>query len=280
MSPNEAQLRAALHEGEGESVNAGALISHAVGVRRERRRRVYLAAGAAVAVAGVGVGIAALTNVAGHDNSTASGANARADRAAHALSRPSAAAPPPTPVHGTASAAGGAAITPNMKKSSATEKGNVPPPSPAGPLSAPPGCPATVARLFLPGGGGSGQFGASEQLFTHRVAKIVVCGYPAKASASVRRVTLRGGDATAAAAALESAPTTYRAGTCPGAEPALSGKLELLATGPNGTRSRPVVVTVGCRTTATNGTAVRYLDSLPTRFLRLLRTGITESPVR
>lgn len=279
MSPNEAQLRAALHEGEGESIDAGALISHAAGVRQQRRRRIYVAAGAAAAMAVLGVGIAALTNTGGHHNSTAGGANAAANNGAHAPARPPVAAPRPNTDHGT-SAAGGAAIGPDMKKSSATEKSN-PPPSPAGPLSAPPpGCPQSAPRYLLPGGGGSGQFGASQPLFTHHVAKIVVCGYPAKASAGVRHLSVRGREATAVAAALESAPTTYRAGTCPGAEPAVSGKLELLATGPNGARSKPVVITVGCRTMATNGTAVRYLDSLPHRFLGLLRTSITESPVR
>lgn len=264
MSPNEAQLRAALQEGEGDSLDAGALIAHAVGVRQQRRRRVYLAAGTAVAVAAVGVGIAALTNTSGHDNSTAGGSvTAPANGAQAQPPRPAA-----NPSHG---AAAGPTATRDFRRMKAAGQGQ----------TAPAGCPQTASRSLLPGGGGSGQFGASQPLFTHKVAKIVVCGYPAKASASARRMVVRGGAATAVASALESAASKYHARPCPATQAALPGTLELLATDANGTRSRPVVITVGCpKIMATNGTAVRYPDSVPHRFLSLLRTAVTASPVR
>ena len=62
MSPSEAQLHDALHEGEGDGLDVGALIAHAVGVRRARqRRRTVLAGGLVVA----GLGAAGLTTLGG-----------------------------------------------------------------------------------------------------------------------------------------------------------------------------------------------------------------------
>jgi hypothetical protein len=261
MSPSEGQLRAALHEGEGDAPDPGALIEHAVGVRRERRRRVYLAAGAAVVVAAIGVGVGVLSgNGPTHTSDSAGGGQTQ-----RATARPSAAGAPngANPrVHGASSAAAG--------RMSVAEQG-----APAN------GCPPTAARYLLPGGGGSGQFGASEPLFSHDVSKILVCGYPAKASEGVRALVLRGGDAGALAASFESAPSTHHSGVCTSESGPTAGTVELLATDANGVASKPVVITLGCPTSmATNGTAVRYLATLPSALSGLLDTSATKSPNR
>ena len=111
--------------------------------------------------------------------------------------------------------------------------------------AAPAGCPQTAARYLLPGDGGSGQFGSAGPLFTHSVAKIVVCGYPAKVSEGPRRLVVQAGLATGFAASLESAPTVFRSSKCQSGRNSLPGTLELLATDAEGNASKPVVITVG-----------------------------------
>jgi hypothetical protein len=255
MSPSEAQLRAALHEGEGDSVDAGALIAHASWVRRERRHRVYLAVGAAAAVTVIGVGVASWVGTEGRSASDSGGAAA-------APTRLSSGAPSGTVRH--RSTVGGPASNDAVGK------------------RAPGDCPTAAPRYLLPGGGGSGQFGASGPLFTHGVAKIVVCGYPAAPARSARRLVLGGGQATAVAASLESAPAAM---TMPGRKCAnvdtLGGTLDLLAFDANGAASKPVVITLGCpRNRATNGTAVRYVSDLPDRLIALLSTAVMATPNR
>jgi hypothetical protein len=259
MSPSEAQLRAALHEGEGETLDAGALTAHASWVRRERRRRVYLAAGAAAAVAVIGVGIASWVGTGGRSTTSAGGDAAAPARQVtrHAGSVPSA----------------------DVRHRPAV---GAPASHDAVGKRAPGECPTTAPRYLLPGGGGSGQFGASEPLFTHGVAKIVVCGYPAAATQSARRLVLTAGQATALAASLEAAPAAM---TTPGIKCAnvdtLGGTLDLLATDANGVASKPVVVTLGCpRNMATNGTAVRYVSELPVRLIALLSNAVMATPNR
>jgi hypothetical protein len=76
MSPSEAQLHDALHEGEGdgEGLDVAALIAHAIGVRRARQRRRTVVAGG-LAVAGLGaVGLTTLGGHGGTSGRTASGA--------------------------------------------------------------------------------------------------------------------------------------------------------------------------------------------------------------
>jgi hypothetical protein len=256
MSPNEAQLRAALHEGEGDTLDPGVLIAHATWVRRERRRRVFLAAGAAAAVAVVGVGIAAWVNTGGGGRGAEAGGAAAQAQSAGSV---------PSPAHRHRSPLGG------------------PVAHDAVPRLAPGMCPTRAPRYLLPGGGGSGQFGASEPLFTHDVAKIVVCGYPAAATTqSARRLVLKAGQATEVASALESAPSSA---VVPGRKCAnvdtLGGTIDLLATDANGAASKPVVITLGCpRSMATNGTAVRYVTDLPGRLIALLGTAMRVPPDR
>lgn len=262
MSPSEGQLRAALHEGEGDTVDAGALIEHASWVRRERRRRVYLVAGAAAAVAVIGVGVASFVGNGGHKTESAEGAAANglksmAGSAPHAASR-----------------------TPGGRSDASVSGGHLK--HDAVPRRAPGECPAAAPRYLLPGGGGSGQFGASDPLFSQNVNKIVVCAYPAEASQGARRVELGAKQSANLAESLESSPASL---TVPGRKCAnvdtLGGTLDLMATDENGVASKPVLITLGCpRNTATNGIAVRYVAKLPDRLIGLLSTAETRSPTR
>jgi len=262
MSPSEGQLRAALHEGEGDTVDAGALIEHASWVRRERRRRVYLVAGTVAAVAVIGVGVASFVGNGGNKTDSAEGA------ASHSVKSIAGNAPPATsrPSGGRS----GASVSGGHVKHNAV------------PRRAPGECPAAAPRYLLPGGGGSGQFGASDPLFSHNVDTIVVCAYPAEASQRARRVELSTTQSAKLAESLESSPSSM---TVPGRKCAnvdtLGGTLDLMATDENGVASKPVLITLGCpRNTATNGTAVRYVAELPDRLIGLLSTVETRSPTR
>jgi len=257
MSPSEGQLRAALHEGEGDTVDAGALIEHASCVRRERRRRVYMVAGSAAAVAVIGVGVASWV-ASGGDKSESTAAHADRQRAIQ-----------PGPASRAAGGRSDASVSGGHLKHDAA------------PRRAPAECPAAAPRYLLPGGG-SGQFGASDPLFTHNVDNIVVCAYPAEASHGARRVELGAEQSANLAESLESSPTTL---TVPGRKCAnvdtLGGTLDLMAFDANGAASKPVLITLGCpRNTATNGTAVRYVAELPDRLIGLLSTAQTRSPTR
>jgi hypothetical protein len=70
MSPSESQLRAALHHGEGEPVDAGAVIARARAARHDRRVRMASVAAAVAIVGAVGTGGGLLLS--GSDN-TATG---------------------------------------------------------------------------------------------------------------------------------------------------------------------------------------------------------------
>ncbi|HEY7009514.1 MAG TPA: hypothetical protein VH395_11275 [Jatrophihabitantaceae bacterium] len=257
MGPNEAQLRAALHEGEGESLDATALISHAVHVRRERRRRVTSIVGAAAVVAVVGLGTAGIVALGrGGDNGGGSSADA-AGRAA------------------------GSSV-------GADQAGKVPVSNPAPRASSKvtdlPACPAspTEYRLQVDGGvtpGGSGP------LFDRPVAAMRVCGY--RDGAGPASFTLTGANAQSLASSLNAAPKVPSTSVkCPGVTPVTGGigTIELLAIDARGAALVPVTVTVNCGPNpATNGTALRFVSNLPARVLKLIPVvpgHVVGSPVR
>lgn len=241
MSPSESQLRAALRSGEGDGVDADVLIARARRARRDRRRRITAAAGISVAVAVVGVGTAAIV-------ASSSGHSGNAGKVAGAAA---------------ASASGGGASR------SAAAGGAAPYlPTGTGPTSSrvrasakPPGCPAHPEHYMVPGGGGTGQFGSTEPLFARTVSALTVCAYPAQGAP--RSTVITGSAARGLAATLDAAPATAGGETslCPSSTSAV---VELLGTDARGQRLRPVVITVSCpHVQATDGTAVRYLKSLP-----------------
>ena len=248
MGPNEAQLRAALHEGEGESLDAAALISHAVQVRRERRRRVTSIVGAVVVVAVVGLGTAGLVALGrGGDHGAASSVAGGAARS---------------------SVAGGNGKAPVSRAAVQPSVATIPVPA----------CPATPMRYRLP----TSQ-NVKEPLFERPVAAMRVCAY--RDGAGPSSAALTGADARTLAETLNSSGVLP--GTrvkCPANLDVASGTFELLAVDADGTALDPVVITLGCGLSpATNGTALRFLSDVPLRVLKLLPVvpgHVVGSPVR
>ena len=165
MSPNEFQLRAALRDGEGDSIDPDTVIMRARAMNQARhdRRIRYLSVAAVVAVVG-GIGTVAGVALTGGDNG---GSHSTADSARKAAN----------------SEAGGAATAP-----SAAGK-----PIAGGPMAraAAIPCPATAPTLQLPGGGGSGQFGSNGSLFSGPVESVKICAYQQQTRARSRAATAR-----------------------------------------------------------------------------------------
>ena len=229
MSPSEHQLRAALHHGEGDGVDAGAVIARARAVRHARRVRVASAAAAVIAVGAVGTGGVLLAGHSGTDTRSIAGSNAKAGAS-------NIQGTAPTPYTASGSRAGGDQ-----------------------PL-APSPCPATLPQLAAPGGGGTGQFGGSDQIIAQQPASVLVCGYGAQTQTAAGALTLRqsitltDGLAREFATSLNAASTKPRALQCAHL-PARA--LAVYAASAGG--ALPVVtVRLDCLGTATNGTAVRY----------------------
>ena len=85
MSPTENDLRAALHDGDGDGVpDVDGLIAHARGRRAQRRTRVLSTAAAVVVVAAAAVGGAVVWNDSGDGGPQSAGTPTYADRAGSA----------------------------------------------------------------------------------------------------------------------------------------------------------------------------------------------------
>jgi hypothetical protein len=239
MSPSESQLRAALHDGEGADVDPDAVISHAIGVRRERRRRINAITGGVAVVAVIGVGASVLSSSNSRNGAADSAAGgASANRQTAGAVRPHSA--------GVAGGGRGAAVAA--------------------------GCPAVPDQFALPGGGGSGQFGSTDPLFPASVTSIRVCGYPLLASAGTRSIVLSGAEAQSVASSINASSSKALKRLCPANTNFLGGTLELYAVDAKGNAVDPVVITLECTDSrATNGTGVRYLGALPDNLLSLLR---------
>ncbi|MFN2519150.1 MAG: hypothetical protein ABR604_08935 [Jatrophihabitantaceae bacterium] len=233
MSPSEFQLRSALRDGEGEHVDPDTVIARARGMQQERhdRRIRYASMAAAVTVIG-GIGVVAGVALRGGGKANSGSAAGNEDSA---VVRNGAAAPAKG---ATAAAAPGA-----MADARAVP------------------CPTTAPHLALPGGG-SGQFGAHGPLFSGPVAAVKVCAYPG--DGPVTRATspsreLAGQDAAALATSLDAAATNPPAGHCAGAPTTDEvSTLVVIAISTTGQAMPPVVVTLSCPGTVTNGTALRY----------------------
>ena len=230
MSPSEYQLRAALHHGEGDGVDAGAVIARARAIRHTQRVRVASVAAAVVLVGGVGTGAGLLAGHSGHPTRTSAGSAAKAP----ALQPLSSLQQTPFAVANGGQTGGAAASVPG------------------------PQCPATLPVLAAPGGGGTGQFGGSDQLLNQPVVSMQICGYGAQtvSGAPSLGTSMSVGDSGAReiAASLNNASTRPSPFACV-IQPARA--LAIYAISARG--ALPVVtVHLDCRGTATNGTAVRY----------------------
>lgn len=249
MSPSEAQLRAALHEGEGQGLDAGLLIAHASRVRRERRRRINQAAAATLAVGVLGAGFTLL--VGGGYGDQAGGGTSASQRTTAA-----------------GSAAGGYGPMQKSPRSTAHLRAAVPSPQFGAGSAATVSCPSVPDRIGLPAGVTPDE--AAGPLVPADATAIRACGYPGGTRA--RAALVQGRSATALAATVNSAPITSRRVLRTCTKDAPSGTVELFAVDGAGRQAKPVVVTVACpEAVATNGLATRYLPVAPKLLTDLLR---------
>lgn len=259
MGPNEAQLRAALHDGEGELLDAGRLIAHGHRARETRRRRITSIATSAAVVAVVGVGVTAMITV-GHDSENAGSGGGQSIPGAAAGANP-----------GTAHGGTGLTAAPRGPAASATKSANAyaaDGKARATTTAAGLTCPNSATRYLLPGGGGLGEFGSDEPLFARAVSAMKVCVYQGGVGRVRTSAVISGQPAADLAAKLEAAPAKPDR-QCAGTT-TLLGQTELLAVDSRGRAMKPVVITVSCVSQVTNGTAVRYVDGLPDRIARLI----------
>jgi hypothetical protein len=223
VSPTEFQLRAALHEGEGQPLQAGAIIARAEAIQDRRRKRVTSLAAAAVVVGAVSAGGALLANTGSSERNASSAGSA--DSGAHRA------------------ASGPEARTPSLSVPIAPPNGLA--------------CPALPPD---PGSPAAGSSARRAPLFDEPVASITACGYassgPTDAERLVGSTLLTGANAEALVRSVNSASTEVIAIPCPA--PLERHSLVLLAVDPHGTPAQPVVASLDCGGAITNGTAVRY----------------------
>jgi hypothetical protein len=261
MSPNEFQLRSALRDGEGEHVNPDTVIARARGVQQARHdRRVRYASVAAVVavVGGIGVvGGVALSGGGGSDKTSSASKN------------------------GATTSDQGAAGAGNGGRSAASKPSQAPVPAP-GPMhdAATVPCPDSPPRLVVPGGGGTGQFGAKGSLFSGPVTAVKVCAYASSTVGVVPSTALTGENATDLAKSLDAADKALPASMkCPGGPaPIERAALVIIGLDTDGNQMKPVVVTLSCPTRVTNGTALRFNWTPPANITRLINQGIRADP--
>lgn len=256
MSPNEFQLRSALRDGEGEHVNPDTVIARARGLQQSRHdRRVRFGSVAAVVAIVGGIGVVGGVVLGGGSDKTSSAGKggANSDR-------------------GASNPAAGDAV--------ASSKPNQP--IAPGPISraATLNCPDSLPNLVLPGGGGTGQFGAQGPLFSGPVEAVKVCAYASSTSGVVPSTVLAGENATDLTKSMEESAKTLPASfKCPGGPaPTDRGSLVIIGLGTAGNQLMPVVVTLSCPTRVTNGTALRYNWTPPANITTLITEGLKSAP--
>jgi hypothetical protein len=253
MSPTEFDLRAALHDGEGDGVDADRLIAVGQTRRAQRRVRVLSTAAVVVVVAGAGAGGAFL--VANNDSNSANSGGRAAQYDAGAQSSAKGA------VAGAGGAEAPAASLPSGSASRQTDQA-------AKSAAAAVPCPNSLPRYLLPGGGSPGQFGSDGPLFSKAVTSVVVCSYGSQRQAlgqqptsDPARLVLTGARATELANSLEHASMTRSNYPCPTIRSADEHELVIIGVGADGATVGTVTTSLtkpACDVQVTNGTAVRY----------------------
>jgi hypothetical protein len=252
MSPNEFQLRSALRDGEGEPVNPDTVIARARGLQQARHdRRVRYGSVAAVVaiVGGIGVVGGVVLGGSGETSSASKGGGPSLDRGANR-------------------GAGGAVVS-KPHAASVSE-----PTSAAAVIP----CPDSAPELMLPGGGGTGQFGADGPLFSGPVLAVKVCAYANSTSRVVPSTVVTGENATALAKSMEDSARTPKSIMCP-ARPATTdpGSLVIIGVDAKGSPMKPVEVTLNCPSRVTNGTALRYNWQPPANITKLINQRVNPS---
>jgi hypothetical protein len=251
MSPSEFDLRAALHDGEGDGVDVDRLVLSAQAHVAQRRARLLSAASVVAVLVGGGVGVGLISS-SGHDSG---GAASTADGAQRV--------PQPgmeyAPASGSAGGSAGAALGPAPAHGGDLRT--------AGTAVACPATPPDYGRTAT--GGGASAAGTS--LFGKTVSSVVVCAYGPDIqrvnSANTRpvRLELRDGAAIRLADSLESAPAAPAMAAC---EANLTQPFDFAFIGVtrSGARAGTLVARLpdrSCGGVVTNGDTVRFHWSPP-----------------
>ncbi|MCU1658462.1 MAG: hypothetical protein JWO57_3118 [Pseudonocardiales bacterium] len=246
MSPNEFQLRAALRDGEGYRLDPDTVLARARAAQSARReRRVRYGSIAAIVAVVAGIGVAGGIALGGGDKHTS---NSSAGSAASERS-----------------AAGSSGYGASSGKAAATSAPVAP--GPLAKAAAVP-CPSTLPHLSTPGGGGTGQFGATGPLLSGAVEAVKMCAYADATGALLTgqngaqlTSVVTGASATALAASLNGASTAPLPTSCPPYQAADAKSLVIIGVSTSGQAMKPVVAKVAptpCNQRVTNGTAIRY----------------------
>lgn len=246
MSPSEADLRAALREGEGDGVDANDIIWSVRHTRARRRSMLLSAAAAVIVVAATAAGVTALVRGAGSPNGS-SGAAAQGNGGGNAAAGSSSTSVParthPQP------AIPGGAREPGMQ---------------------------IAPRCGAFGGPASpGRARASGSLVPGPVRAFVVCAYsnfPTRSAAMAPQVRITGPAARQIAESLRKLTATWPP-DCPQVSSTGNTAINLLPISSTGRQLPDITVKIGlpaCGTTVTNGWITRYGWRLPPRVEALL----------
>lgn len=266
MSPSEFDLRAALHDGEGDDVNVDQLVLAARAGAASRRARLLSTAAIVAVVAGAGVGGAVLAS-SGNDSNTSPTAAAGAARMPEAHTR---LAPRQTVGAG---ASGGVADAP------------APVPAYGAAAGTASQCPGAIDAARQPV---TAQLDVNAPLFSKPVRTLVVCSYSAyptatkaKSGAGPASFTLRGADARLVTDSLEAAAKSPPKGMCPDIRSAAQRNLVFRGFSSTGAPAGEVTVSLAfspCDVRVTNGHTVRYGWNPPAVVARLLgRAALAEA---
>lgn len=256
MSPSEADLRAALREGEGDGVDPYDIIFAARQQRAHRRTVLLSAAAAVIFVGGAAAGGAALIN-AGNPSTTGGGNGAGlADQAAG--------------IHANASTRGA------MPNASAPEHGTMN--RPAEPLI--PLCLTPQIRRTPTSGGTK----TSGPLLVSPVQSFIICEYSVTSLRNTRSaapLVVSGAAARSLVASLANTATTPVPPTCPLNKPEAGLALTMTPVAPDGRHLTPLTAMITkpeCTTTVSNGTSIRYGWQVPPRIFKLLGQTTAAAP--
>jgi hypothetical protein len=239
MSPSEFDLRAALHEGEGDAIDLAQLIAGAEARRAQRRVRIQSAAAVAAIVAVVGFGGSLLWSSGGGNNSSSSGQSQ--------LSRGSA----PN------AAAGG----PAMGRLSASCPDSFPRYELPGGGS--PGQFGSNGPLF------------DKPVSSVLVCSYGISQPKASSASSPTAVRLTGAKANELVSSLENASTIRKHANCPLLENTGQAAVAMIGFTADGQKVATVTATLTvppCNVEVSNGTAIRYNWQPPTSVLQAIGT--------
>lgn len=258
MSPNEAQLRAFLHDGEGDVPDASSLISHATHVQYVRRRRIHAIAGGTAAVAVLATVTSLLVGL-GSNGEQGGSSGGLAEPAVGGANHRSDLTVPGPKKHDKNAPGGASGSSTGFGVMSGTE--------------ATANCTPSPVHYQLPN---SSPPNAAAAMFARSPNGITLCTYPSKGRTVARPLGV--GLVHRLARIIETSPSVPAPDrSCPTVSPGTARTVDLHAVDVAGKPIRTIVLTrVGCNAIeATNGTAVRYLSAAPKQVLAAF--GITSA---